>query len=179
MIFLIQDFKNQDNNPKLLKITGPPADVERVKQTVQLLIDSCDVNPVNPSGETSTVQLKVPRSSVGAIMGVRGTNIMKLSRDTGCKIQFVTEDNAVIQERVMIVVGHPNCVNLAVQAIKAIVDTNTVEMGKQMVSRRCSVEKNERFPDLLPHSSRLEMRPCHRPRRRVHQTNQRRVRSLL
>uniref|UniRef100_A0A1I7U0A3 KH domain-containing protein n=1 Tax=Caenorhabditis tropicalis TaxID=1561998 RepID=A0A1I7U0A3_9PELO len=73
---------------------------------------------------TMSLQIKVPRVTVGAIMGLQGKNIKRLSDETGTKIQFMSDDDPKLMERTLSIIGHKSKVQVAAQLIRAIVETN-------------------------------------------------------
>lgn len=125
----------QDNNiadtVKPLKITGDPKQVEQCRLLVADILACNDDTPAsammagNGPVATMSLQVKVPRCTVGAIMGLQGKNIKKLSDETGTKIQFLPDDDPKLMERSLAIIGNKNKVYVCAQLIKAIVEANS------------------------------------------------------
>lgn len=127
-IQLIQDTNIVTDAPKPLRIVGCPEAVESAKKYVAEILSNADDSPSSMVGNgpvsTVSVQVKVPRTTVGAIMGLQGKNIRRLSDETGTKIQFMQDDDAKLVERTLVIIGHQNKVYMAAQLIKEIVEAN-------------------------------------------------------
>ena len=123
----------QENNiggiVKPLRITGDRQEVEHAQQLVAKILAEHDEppSPALMAGNgiaTMSLQVKVPRSTVGAIMGVQGATIKKLSDETGTKIQFLPDDDTKLMERSLAIIGNRSKVYVAAQLIKQIVDSS-------------------------------------------------------
>ncbi|CAI2357500.1 unnamed protein product [Caenorhabditis sp. 36 PRJEB53466] len=118
------------NTTKPLRIIGDPKQVEQARQMVLTILNNTEDYAGgaqlagNGANTTINLHVKVPRSSVGAIMGVQGKNIRKLSEESGTKIQFLLDNDPLLMERTIAIVGHRNKVYVAAQLIKDIVETN-------------------------------------------------------
>lgn len=95
---VIQDGPNQEQE-KPLRISGDPAKVEYAKQLVYDLIAEKEMQaysrrggrderqPYNDYGNNE-VEVLVPRSAVGVVIGKGGDMIKKIQAETGARVQF-------------------------------------------------------------------------------------------
>uniref|UniRef100_A0A8R1E490 K Homology domain-containing protein n=1 Tax=Caenorhabditis japonica TaxID=281687 RepID=A0A8R1E490_CAEJA len=129
---LLQSSHETTHEPKPLRIIGFPDDVEKAKSMVASIIE--DAPRMKESGPGShmpgnstmaqSTQINVPRSSVGAIIGLKGATIKRLSDDVGVKIQFMPDDDPTMAERGIVIMGTPNKIKIAVQMITDIVNSS-------------------------------------------------------
>uniref|UniRef100_A0A915CUR8 K Homology domain-containing protein n=1 Tax=Ditylenchus dipsaci TaxID=166011 RepID=A0A915CUR8_9BILA len=71
---------------------------------------------------SSALEVVVPRSSVGIIIGKSGETIKRLSMQTGTKIQFKPDDRPDSTERNAVIYGSPENINYATRLISDLVE---------------------------------------------------------
>uniref|UniRef100_A0A1I7U566 KH domain-containing protein n=1 Tax=Caenorhabditis tropicalis TaxID=1561998 RepID=A0A1I7U566_9PELO len=127
-IVLIQE-NNSPDAVKPLRITGTPDSIKIAEAFVRDLLNSTD-SPnassmvANGPQNQMCLTMSVPRDVVGAIMGLQGSQIKKLSEETGTKIQFMQDDDPSLLERKLTVMGTTARIEMAVRVIKKIVEDN-------------------------------------------------------
>lgn len=128
--FILIQENNIADSVKPLQITGQPKEVEHAKALVADILDGFDECP--PAGMAGnspvaamSLQVKVPRSTVGAIMGLQGSNIKKISNETETKIQFMPDDDPKLMERTLVVIGNKNKVYVCARLLQKIVEANS------------------------------------------------------
>ncbi|KAF1766796.1 hypothetical protein GCK72_006754 [Caenorhabditis remanei] len=124
---LLSQDHNLANNTKSLMITGDQKAVEYAKKLVADVIaneyDSPATMVGNGSLATMSLLVKVPRSSVGKIIGVKGQSIKKIMDETKTKIQFMPDDDPSLMERSLMLMGKTSSVTVAAHLLKEIVDS--------------------------------------------------------
>lgn len=122
---IIQDGPGQEME-KPLRITGDPAKVEHAKQLVFELIgdkgsfggrgggggggggggfNHGGMGGGGPGGDTTELNVFVPKSAVGVVIGKGGDMIKKIQNETGCKLQFLQGRNDEPGDRRCIIQG--------------------------------------------------------------------------
>lgn len=129
-IQLIQD-STTPNSMKPLKITGDPRSVIMAQRAVNEFLAGNDNFLSTCYGVHDhlmelimTLQVRVPRSSVGAIMGDQGRTVKDLAEKTGAKIQVLPDEDHKSPERMIALVGTHYQVHLAAAFIKEIIETS-------------------------------------------------------
>lgn len=135
-IHLIQE-SNVADSDKPLRITGEPRNVEQARRLVIDMLANTESEVPTTMGANGgvnaiSIHVAVPRRTVGAIMGLNGSNVKRLSDETGTKIQFLPEDDQNLVERTLAIVGVKSKVHVAAQLIKAIVENSNEEANKEL-----------------------------------------------
>ena len=88
----------QQQNEKPLHIFGDPHNVEQAKQLVYDLI-------AEKSGPQQTIEVAVPLSAVGAVIGKKGKMINKIQNETGARVRFRQDQDDNADERMCTLTG--------------------------------------------------------------------------
>lgn len=86
--------------------------------------DRVEENETIASANQRTIEVKVPRSVVGAIIGKSGANIKKIEKESGARVHLVDEDEGaknVSGERIVLVQGEREMAKRAEILIKKII----------------------------------------------------------
>jgi far upstream element-binding protein len=130
---LIQENK-AITGPKPLQITGYPEKVETARRFIEenyCVPDSMGFHHASPSyqsGPKCILQVVVPKSFVGLIIGKNGEMIKKISYESGAKIQFDNDETENPDERKAIVQGTKAQVDRAAVLIAEIIDSQAYYM---------------------------------------------------
>merc|ERR1719233_1889258 len=109
-MMMIQDNTVNTGMEKPLKITGEQHQVDRAKELLNELIENQQQEYQNSGGDrgvprygsgTDSMEFKVPRQTVGIIIGKKGNMIHSIQEDTNAKVQFKDDDGS--EERVCII----------------------------------------------------------------------------
>ncbi|ULT80292.1 hypothetical protein L3Y34_010692 [Caenorhabditis briggsae] len=130
-IQLIQE-NSMPTTTKPLRITGDQQSVEYAQRLVAEVLaknegppppkhEAPSAPPQETYYENKSLHVKVPRSSVGAIMGPQGMNIKRLSDQTCTSIHVLPEEDPKVMERLITIVGSPDKVYLAADVIRTII----------------------------------------------------------
>ncbi|OQV21147.1 putative Far upstream element-binding protein 3 [Hypsibius exemplaris] len=129
-MFLIQDV-DPASPTKPIKITGDPERVEHARQLVEEMINQPD-GPGGDRGGQVQEQIRVPRQSVGVIIGKGGETIRDIQSETGARIQFVDlhSDNPNETEKTCLISGRPPQVQEAKRMVEGLL-ANSAQMAQQ------------------------------------------------
>ncbi|CAO4383455.1 unnamed protein product [Caenorhabditis nigoni] len=130
-IQLIQE-NSMPTTTKPLRITGDQHSVEYAQRLVAEVLaknegppppkhEAPSAPPQETYYENKSLHVKVPRSSVGAIMGPQGMNIKRLSDQTCTSIHVLPEEDPKVMERLITIIGSPDKVYLAADVIRTII----------------------------------------------------------
>ncbi len=81
--------------------------------------------------QTFVLQIRVPRSAVGVIIGKNGDMIKKIQQDSGARVQF-TPDDGQSQDRTCSITGPPDRVNQAANMIQDLIQSAQVNKMPQI-----------------------------------------------
>lgn len=138
---VVQDGPQQENE-KPLRIYGDPLKVEHAKQLVYDLIaeKEMEVSTYNRTqrfgsygggGPQQTIEVAVPRSAVGVVIGKNGDMIKKIQNETGARVQFQQGRDDNPDERMCALTGTMNQIEDARQRIEELIESaRDSQMGR-------------------------------------------------
>ncbi|XP_055339407.1 far upstream element-binding protein 1-like isoform X2 [Paramacrobiotus metropolitanus] len=141
-MFLIQEVEAASPT-KPIKITGDPDRVEYAKKLVEDMINTPDVG--GPGAGQVQEQIRVPKASVGIVIGKGGETIRDIQNETGARVQFIGLDNPAENDKTCLISGKP----LQVQEAKRMVEEllqNSTQIMKNPMQRKFDVEETYRVP---------------------------------
>ncbi|KAF7657057.1 hypothetical protein LDENG_00032450 [Lucifuga dentata] len=112
-MILIQDGSQPPNIDKPLRIIGDPYKVQQAKEMVNEILRERDHagfgdrNEYGPRMGGASIEVAVPRHSVGVVIGRNGEMIKKIQSDAGVKIQFKPDDG-MGPEKIAHIMGPPD-----------------------------------------------------------------------
>lgn len=137
---MIQDSNIPSANEKPLRISGDPQKCQRAKEMVLDLLAEKEMENMNKGfndygsyggggGGGPPMEIPVPRTAVGIVIGKNGDMIKKIQQESGAKVQFKADDGNS-PERVCAIAGSPDKVQIAAQMIQELLnDYNQREGG--------------------------------------------------
>lgn len=124
---IIQEGPGQEAAEKPLRISGDPQKVEHAKQLVfDLIVDKDNFNGgrnhnLGAGGEQ--LEVFVPKTAVGVVIGKGGEMIKKIQTESGCKLQFVQGKNDAPGDRRCIITGTKQQVEEAKLTIEELIES--------------------------------------------------------
>ncbi|XP_011422132.2 far upstream element-binding protein 3-like isoform X4 [Crassostrea angulata] len=137
---MIQDSNIPSAAEKPLRISGDPQKCQRAKEMVLDLLAEKEMENMNKGfndygsyggggGGGPPMEIPVPRTAVGIVIGKNGDMIKKIQQESGAKVQFKADDGNS-PERVCAIAGSPDKVQIAAQMIQELLnDYNQREGG--------------------------------------------------
>ncbi|XP_046450975.1 far upstream element-binding protein 1-like isoform X6 [Daphnia pulex] len=130
---VVQDGPQQENE-KPLRIYGDPQKVEHAKQLVYDLIAEKEMEvsafsrgqrfgSYGGGGPQQTIEVAVPRSAVGVVIGKNGEMIKKIQNETGARVQFQQGRDDNPEERMCALTGTMNQIEDARQRIEELIES--------------------------------------------------------
>lgn len=135
---IIQESNSPTNYDKPLRITGDRASCQKAKEMVLELLAEKDIQvgnfgdfalPGAGSGHRSNLEIAVPRSMIGVVIGKGGDMIKKIQQESGARIQFRPEDELGGPNRMCNITGSPEQTQAAHNMIQELVDNTAQRQG--------------------------------------------------
>lgn len=138
---VVQDGPQQENE-KPLRIYGDPQKVEHAKQLVYDLIAEKEMEvsafsrgqrfgSYGGGGPQQTIEVAVPRSAVGVVIGKNGEMIKKIQNETGARVQFQQGRDDNPEERMCALTGTMIQIEDARQRIEELIESaRDSQMGR-------------------------------------------------
>lgn len=95
-----------------------------LEEQENLCYDTAEESETVASANQRTIEVKVPRSVVGAIIGKSGANIKKIERDSGARLNLKDEDDGaenMNEERIVLIQGEREMAKRAEILVKKII----------------------------------------------------------
>nr|XP_022327335.1 far upstream element-binding protein 1-like isoform X3 [Crassostrea virginica] len=126
---MIQDSNIPSANEKPLRISGDPQKCQRAKEMVLDLLAEKEMENMSKGfndygsygGGGPPMEIPVPRTAVGIVIGKNGDMIKKIQQESGAKVQFKADDGSS-PERVCAIAGSPDKVQIAAQMIQDLLN---------------------------------------------------------
>lgn len=128
---VIQENNSPTNYDKPLRITGDRASCQKAKEMVMQLLAEKDMQLggfQDYGGHRTSVEIAVPRSMIGIVIGKGGEMIKKIQQDSGARIQFRPEDETGGPARMCNLTGSHEQTQAAASMIQELID-NTARQG--------------------------------------------------
>lgn len=135
---IIQESNSPTNYDKPLRITGDRASCQKAKEMVLELLAEKDIQmgnfgdfavPGASSGHRSNLEIAVPRSMIGVVIGKGGDMIKKIQQESGARIQFRPEDELGGPNRMCNITGSVEQTQAAHNMIQELVDSTAQRQG--------------------------------------------------
>jgi far upstream element-binding protein len=128
---MIQDSNIPSSAEKPLRITGEPMRCQRAKEMVLDLITEKELESMQQGGfnggeyggQKNTMEMKVPRSAVGVVIGKGGEMIKKIQSESGARVQFNPEDDGQSQDRTCTISGPGERLQHAANMIQDLINS--------------------------------------------------------
>jgi far upstream element-binding protein len=111
-----------------------PGGVVDPKALAQTALAKMGIPPI--MGQQSiTVDIKIPDSLVGLVIGRGGESIQRMQSEAGAKIQVAPDGSAINGERVVTITGSPDKVELARRLVEDVVAKNKEEVNPDTIGQ--------------------------------------------
>lgn len=137
---IIQESNSPTNYDKPLRITGDRTSCQKAKEMVLELLAEKDIQAGNfgdftggvvaaAAGHRSNLEIAVPRSMIGVVIGKGGEMIKKIQQESGARIQFRPEDELGGPNRMCNITGSQEQTQAAHNMIQELVDNTAQRQG--------------------------------------------------